>query len=162
MCKKALNYLSLAFALVVLVSFANPEKKLDKLVAKIWKDQVIELVAVELPDSLKTSISHFSAIKSGDVLLGYGCYATALGCRVGGCAAPGEGNADTYETFDYIVIYDPNMVIIQVDIAEYSGQYGYEICRAKWLTQFAGKNSGFQLNENIDGITGATVSATYL
>lgn len=162
MYRKTLNYLSFAFALVLLVSFAKPEQKLDKLVSKIWKDQVIELVEVQLPDSMKTRISHFAAIKSGDQLLGYGCYTTAFGCRVGGCAAPGEANVEAYETFDYIVIYDQNMAIIQVDIAEYGGQYGYEICRAKWLDQFAGKNSGFVLDDNIDGITGATVSASYL
>ena len=89
-------------------------------------------------------------------------YTTAFGCKVGGCAAPSNPNVESYETFDYIVIYDNSLSIIKVDIAEYGGQYGYEICRAKWLKQFVGSTSGFELGGNIDGITGATVSAKYL
>lgn len=54
------------------------------------------------------------------------------------------------------------MNILKIDISDYGGEYGYEICRAKWLKQFNGKSSGFILEENIDGISGATVSATYL
>lgn len=159
--KSILKIFGLFLVVAVLFSFAPPEKKLNKLIAKIWKDQPVELTQVDLPDSLKTVINSVYKITSNGETLGYGCYTTAFGCRVGGCAAPTNPN-DSYETFDYMVVYDPSLSILQVDIADYGGQYGYEICRAKWLEQFIGGNSGFKLNDNIDGITGATVSATFL
>jgi hypothetical protein len=159
--KKSLKIFGLFLVAALLFSFAPPEKKLNKLIAKIWKDQPVEVTLVDLPDSMKTVVNSLYRISADGEILGYGCYTTAYGCRVGGCAAPGSPN-ESYETFDYMVVYDPNLSIIQVDIAEYGGQYGYEICRAKWLAQFAGRNDGFKLNENIDGVTGATISATFL
>jgi len=148
--------------LVILVSFATPEKKMNKLASKVWKDKEVELLALEIPDSLKTDIIAMSVVKTEGVTVGYACYTTAFGCRVGGCAAPSTPNVQSYETFDYIVIYDTDLIIKKVDIADYGGQYGYEICRPKWLSQFIGQTNGFKLGENIDGISGATVSAQYL
>lgn len=159
--KNSLKFFGLFLVVAMLFSFAPPEKKLNKLVQKIWPDQALEMEAVELPDSLKTVVSSLYRIKKGGEIVGYGCYTTAYGCRVGGCAAPTSPN-ESYETFDYMVVYDPQLSILQVDIADYGGQYGYEICRAKWLAQFKGSTHGFKLNENIDGITGATISAGFL
>lgn len=161
--KYILKISTILLGLVALVAFATPEKKMDKLASKVWKDQEVELHAMELPDSLKADITTLSEVKSDGKTIGYACYTTAFGCRVGGCAAPTtNANAQSYETFDYIVIYDTDLNIKKVDIANYGGQYGYEICRPKWLTQFVGKNSGFKLEDNIDGISGATISAQYL
>ena len=47
-------------------------------------------------------------------------------------------------------------------MANYGGDYGYEICNPRWLAQFVGSSFGFKIDENVDGIAGATVSATYL
>lgn len=155
-------YLAISLLFLLITSFAKPEKKIDKLVAKIWKDESYILTDKELPDSLSNEIQLFQTIHINSELVGYACYTTAFGCRVGGCAAPSNANAQSYETFDYIVVYDNDFNIIKVDIAEYGGTYGYEICNARWLKQFEGSNSNFKLGENIDGISGATVSATYL
>lgn len=138
-------------------------KKLNKLVDKVWKNDNPVLSKIDVPDSLKSEFGYLYEVKIDGVTQGYACYATAFGCRIGGCAAPStNANAQSYETFDYMVIYNRNLQILKIDIAEYSGQYGYEICRASWLRQFEGLTNGFKLNENIDGITGATVSAQYL
>ena len=153
---------AIVISLIALVAFATPEKKMDKLAARAWKDKEVQLQAMPIPDSLKKEIISLSLVTENGTPLGYACYTSAFGCRIGGCAAPSTPNAQTYETFDYIVIYDMDMNIKKVDIADYGGQYGYEICRPKWLTQFVGKNSGFKLNDNIDGISGATVSANFL
>lgn len=148
---------------IVLFSFATPERKVEKLTSKIWDDQVVELEKMEVPDSLRGEVNELYAVKSenGEVL-GYACDATAFGCKVGGCAAPSNPNVQSYETFDYIVIYNTDFEIKKVDISNYGGQYGYEICRAKWLKQFEGSTNDFKLNDNIDGISGATVSAQFL
>ena len=144
------------------MGFVTPEKKLDKLVSKVWKGQETALSPVDIPDSVMNEIGNLNEVYINNELVGFACYTTAFGCRVGGCAAPGNPNVQSYETFDYIVVYDLNFEILKVDVANYGGQYGYEICRSKWLQQFEGKTDGFVLNENIDGITGATVSAQYL
>jgi len=160
---KSFTYITgVLFGLAIVLAFANPDKKINKLVSKIWKDQEVTLTYVELPDSVMRDIAQLNKVWSNDELMGYACYTTAFGCQVGGCSAPTNAPGAAYETFDYIVIYDANMSILKVDIADYGGQYGYEICRAKWLSQFKGRNSGFALNDNIDGISGATVSASYL
>ena len=153
----------LLFSLVLITSsFVNREKKINKLINKVWKDSSPVLEKIELPDTLKASLGFLSEVVVDEETVGYACYTTAFGCRVGGCAAPTNPNIQSYETFDYIVIYNPDFEIIKVDIAEYGGQYGYEICRAKWLRQFEGGNTNFKLGDNIDGITGATVSAQFL
>lgn len=160
--KQTLKIASILLGIVVLVGFATPEKKMNVLVSRVWKDRVVELTALSIPNSLKADIITMSKITSGGKTIGYACYTTAFGCRVGGCAAPTNPNVQSYETFDYIVVYDAELNIKKVDIANYGGQYGYEICRPKWLRQFIGKNNGFELNKNIDGISGATVSAQFL
>lgn len=144
------------------MAFVSPQKKIDKIVAKIWKDKEVTVFRLAVPDSLEKDIMMLNEVTFEGKALGYVCYAMAFGCQIGGCAAPSNPNSQTYETFDYIVVYDADLNILKVDIADYGGQYGYEICRKKWLAQFQGDNSGFVLNANIDGISGATVSAKYL
>lgn len=150
------------FSTAILYAFAVPEKKIQKLVDKVWKEQTCVIENIILPDSLAKEIGQFCAVKSDGKIVGYACYTTAFGCRIGGCAVASNPNALTYETFDYVVVYDENLKIKKIDIASYSGDYGYQICNPKWLTQFVGQSFGFKLNENIDGISGATVSVNFL
>jgi len=160
--KKLFKISSILIGLVIVFAFVNPEKKVNKLVSKVWKNQEVSLSTLEVPDTLAAEITSLNTVYKDDEIVGYACYATAFGCRIGGCAAATKGNLQSYDTFDYIVIYDENLSILKVDIANYSGEYGYEICRPRWLTQFIGSTLGFELGENIDGISGATVSATFL
>lgn len=160
--KLSINIILCVAGISLLYAFASPEKKLNKLVSKIWKEGTIEMNAYSLPDSIQKDVQQFNEVIVDGNLKGYACYTTAFGCRIGGCAAPTNPNVQSYETFDYMVIYDTNLSIIKVEVAEYSGQYGYEICRAKWLEQFIGSTLGFELNKNVDGISGATISAQYL
>lgn len=160
--KKILIPTLVLFALFVLASFATPERKLEKLAAKVWTEEVLELREVAIADSLKLDLGTFYEIHGENGLVGYACATTAFGCRIGGCAAPTNPNVQSYETFDYVVIYNKDLTVAKVDITNYGGQYGYQICRAKWLEQFEGKAHGYVLEENIDGISGATVSAQFL
>ena len=147
---------------MVFFSFTSADKQMNKVVAKVWKGLSLEMNQIILADSLKNDIIQLNAVRSENELLGYACFTSAYACRVGGCAAPTNPNVNSYETFDYVVVYDSDMKILKVEIANYTGQYGYEICRQKWLAQFIGSTSNFKLEENIDGISGATVSATFL
>jgi hypothetical protein len=160
--KKTIKIVATVAGLAVIFAFANAEKKLNKVVNKVWKGQEVQLEKVELPDSISKDFTCFNKVILNDETVGYACYTTAFGCRIGGCPAPSNPNVQSYETFDYIVVYDAELNIKKVDIANYGGDYGYEICNPRWLSQFIGMNQGFKLNDNIDGISGATVSAQYL
>ncbi|MFT5857939.1 MAG: hypothetical protein ACI865_000023 [Flavobacteriaceae bacterium] len=160
--KTLANISSFIITIVIIMAFASPEKKIDKLVSKIWKGELVEITQVAVPDSLQQDVIVLNTVSLDGKTVGYVCYAMAFGCQVGGCAAPTTPNSQSFETFDYIVVYDTELNILRVDIAEYGGQYGYEICRQKWLAQFIGGNIAFELDKNVDGISGATVSAKYL
>jgi len=159
--KNAIKIILSSVVLFAFFSFANPQKRISKLIAKIWKDKEVSMQRVNLDEPID-AVSKLNTIYSNGELIGYACYTKAKGCRIGGCSAPTTQVDDSYESFDYIVIYDKDMTILQVDIANYGGEYGYEICRSKWLKQFKGKTKGFIINSNIDGISGATVSASHL
>ena len=159
--KNTLKYSATLIGLLLVFSFSNPDKKITKLIHKIWKDVELSMTQVDA-ENLPATISQLNKVFGNGELLGYACYTYSNGCKVGGCSAPTENRDDTYEVFEYIVIYDTNLVIQKVDIANYGGEYGYEICRSSWLKQFNGRKTGFELNQNIDGIAGATISATYL
>jgi len=159
--KNTLKYGATLIVLLLLFSFSNPDKKINKLIKKVWKDVELSMSQIEL-DPTPENITQLNRVYGNGELIGYACYTYSNGCKVGGCSAPTKNRDETYEVFEYIVIYDTNLVIQKVDIANYGGEYGYEICRSSWLKQFIGKKNGFRLNENIDGIAGATISATYL
>lgn len=160
---KKLTYISIFLALFLsLFSFSGKEKSIDKLVKKVWKVEDIRRVAIEVPDSLKHNLSDSYILIREKEVVGYACYTTAYGCQVGGCAKPSDPNAQSYETFDYIVLFNPNFSIKKVEIAQYPGAYGYQICRRKWLDQFIGKTPKVELNKDIDGVSGATISAQFL
>ncbi|MCB9220084.1 MAG: FMN-binding protein [Ignavibacteriales bacterium] len=64
----------------------------------------------------------------------------------------------------FLVIYDSNFSISDFQIIKYREEHGGEVQNESWRNQFIGKraNSEFTINENIDGITGATISVKSL
>jgi Na+-translocating ferredoxin:NAD+ oxidoreductase RnfG subunit len=83
-------------------------------------------------------------------------------CRAGGCSSPGMGSsAGNSEFFDYFVVFDAQKEIERVRIYNYQATHGYEVAARGWLRQFNGYDGSadLKLNRNIDGITGATISA---
>ena len=159
--KKVIHISLIFIGLFVVLSFSSPEKKIQKLISKIWKETELSLHPIELERPIE-NVFQLNSIQANGIDVGYVCYTYSHGCKVGGCSAPSDKADDSYEVFEYIVVYDNDLNILKVDIANYGGEYGYEICRAKWLKQFKGKRSGFKLGVNVDGISGATVSASYL
>ena len=78
--------------------------------------------------------------------LGYACFASSRGKN---------------DYFDYMVIFDKDLVIKQVKVLIYRSTYGGEIMSRSWLKQFIGKTNGREMamDKDIDGISGATLSA---
>lgn len=156
-------YISLILAITLgFFSFTKIEKSIDKLAQKAWSTENIKRIPINVPDSLKHNLSNSYVLVLNNQVLGYACYTTAYGCQVGGCAKPKDPNAQTYETFDYIVLFNTDFSIKTIEITEYPGAYGYQICRRSWLKQFTDKTPSLKLNEDIDGVSGATVSAQFL
>lgn len=63
--------------------------------------------------------------------------------------------------FDYVVIFDKNLIITQVKVLIYREDHGGEISSKRWLQQFLGfeKNQTIIYKKDIAGISGATISA---
>ena len=60
----------------------------------------------------------------------------------------------------FLVILDINGNIINTIVIKYREAYGGEVGNKGWLRQFEnrGKNSGYEISKDIDGISGATIS----
>jgi len=60
----------------------------------------------------------------------------------------------------YAVFYDANGSVVNSHIIRYREPIGGEVANRYWLKQFLGKSSksDYQLGEEIDGISGATIS----
>lgn len=64
--------------------------------------------------------------------------------------------------FDYLIALDENYTIVNTKVLIYREQHGRQIGSKRWLSQFTGMNhaSNPELNVNVDGISGATISVT--
>lgn len=68
-----------------------------------------------------------------------------------------------YDNFDYMIIFNVKLEIINIKILKYRSEYGYEISNKGWLQQFYGKSSsGFEYGKDVDSLSGATFSAPSL
>lgn len=82
-------------------------------------------------------------------------------CRAGGCSISGNTPANTEsEYFEYFIFFDSAKTVMLVNVYNYQATHGYEITSKGWLKQFAGFSGKdtLEVNKNIDGISGATVS----
>lgn len=65
------------------------------------------------------------------------------------------------DDFDFVVIFDQEMIIKKIKILAYREDYGGEISSKRWLRQFDGLNTSNTIDygKEIVGISGATISA---
>ena len=107
------------------------------------------LISPEIDGELALDLSsdHFFAIKnSEEAIIGF----AYLG------QAPSMKNI-----FDYLVILDPDLSVKKAKVLIYREDYGRQIGSQRWLKQFIGLSADDQpkYGENIDAISGATISA---
>jgi len=91
---------------------------------------------------------------------GYAYVGRVLSCRGGGCSH-GQALADAAaEYFDYFILYDGDVKVLQVRVFNYQATHGHGITSRGWLRQFTGYNGSGKLDpgKNIDAISGATIS----
>lgn len=143
----------LIFALVLL-SFGLPkniQKKVDKAIKSTFNIEIFTLNVIDIPiDIVKTLPPTFNnkslyEINRNDTLLGYVYIAKA---------------ASKADDFDYLVLFDKDLIIIKSKVLIYREDYGGEIGSKRWLKQFIGKteNDALIYGDNIAAIAGATIS----
>ena len=88
---------------------------------------------------------YYYEIKRNEQILGYAILDNVLG---------------KVKPITYLVMFDKNLSVTAVEIIKYREQHGGSIDDRDWLSQFVSKNinSNIELNNNIDGISGATIS----
>lgn len=128
--------------------------KMNKHLKKTYGVEVTT-TELDIPDSLTMNHQLF-AVNSSDTLVGYAMITRALGCRLGGCDKPNSGD-EGFEQFFFMTAFDLDRNIRRVRILEYTSNYGYQIANKGWLRQFE-RDEHFEVNKNVDGISGATVS----
>ena len=105
-------------------------------------------IPLEINENLLVKITetNFFKIKNENNLLGYYFLGKAY------------GKADY---FDFIVIFDKDLIVSKVKILVYREDHGGEVGSKRWLKQFRGKSSDQQLKyqKDISAISGATISA---
>jgi len=137
-------------------------KQLFKEIQNQYKCVNPTLVELESNSDLVTDTinqKYFKVINS--TLIGFAYIGRVKTCRAGVCAAIDKFKSnDSYEYFDYFILFDTFAKIRSVNIFNYEASNGQEITVQKWLKQFVGYDGKEELNvgKNIDAISGATIS----
>lgn len=135
--------------------FLIPEKvgkKADKAIEKYFDSSNFSKENITISKSVNDQTpSDFSKnnlfkISEGDRFLGYGYV----------------GNAPSKTaTFDYLVLFDKDWIVLKSQVLIYREEYGGEIGSKRWLRQFDGSSyqtKELKYNQDIIPISGATIS----
>jgi len=107
-----------------------------------------------------TSFEKYFKIGHCQQYIGYVFIGRVKTCRAGVCSLPDKFRNDSYEFFDYFILFDSTAKILAVNIFNYEATHGHEITVKSWLKQFVGFDGSNELivGKNIDAISGATIS----
>jgi Na+-translocating ferredoxin:NAD+ oxidoreductase RnfG subunit len=127
------------------------QKRVNKEIEKTFESSTIEMLSVIVPDEINSKLptkitgANFFTLSEGSELMGY--------------AFVGNAPSKT-DKFDYLVIFDQDLKVINTKVLVYREDYGGEIGSKRWLKQFLGKtgNDRVSYENNIDAISGATIS----
>lgn len=142
------------FVLLLFFGFGIPKgvhKRVIKEVEKTFEVSDFSLTPVtvtqEINEALPTKISgdNFYKIDLQDSILGY--------------AFVDQAPSKTAK-FDYLVVFDGDLKVLNSKVLIYREEYGGEIGSKRWLKQFVGKTGRDRVSDetNIDAISGATIS----
>ena len=128
--------------------------KMSKQLNKLF-DQEVLIRELSMNDTIALNHQLYE-VYSADTLAGYSMITRALGCKIGGCDKPSEDSI-SFEQFYFFTAFDKDKNIKKVRVLEYTSDHGYQIANKGWLKQFE-KGRSFSVGENIDAISGATIS----
>ncbi|GGE20325.1 FMN-binding protein [Psychroflexus salis] len=128
------------------------QQKMNKALNDLFETEQIELKLIALPENINQKIKYnietdfVYQIKIEDNLKAY--------------AYLGQANS-MKDVFDYLVILNTDLVILKSKVLIYREQHGRQIGSQRWLKQFIEMDTSSEpkLGENIQGISGATISA---
>lgn len=150
-----IKYFLIFSILIINSSFSIPAgivKKADKVIAKFYDVENFKKEVIRIPQEINELTKsefgdeNFFKITSENTFLGYGYI--------------GSGRSKA-ATFDYLVLFDSELVITKSKVLVYREEYGGEISSKRWLKQFDGKSTKsdeLRYNEDIIPISGATIS----
>lgn len=149
------GWTALFLGAVLLSSFGNWEQdpklqgKIDSAILQAFEIEDYTQIPIELEiidQNTGTSKVQSFKIMGNNVLLGYAYVAEAPSMK---------------RVFDYIVLFNPDLSIKKAKVLIYREDHGRQIGSQRWLQQFIGMNVNDTPNygENIDAISGATISA---
>lgn len=126
-------------------------KKMDKSIKSTWEVDEYQKISIAVADVklegvvLQGSEQVFAVQNADQSLLGYMILSSARG---------------KYDYFDVMVLYNEKIEILDSEILVYREDFGGEIGSFRWLKQFVGKSfsSQFKIDEDVQGISGATIS----
>lgn len=157
------------FSLLLTESIFSP-KDLD-FEDKSLRKEMLKLSGTDLSELKEVSISDLSdgfhvqgkyfVLDEPSGLKKYVYVGRVNSCRQGGCSNPIQSmSIETPEYFDYLVVFDANLLVQQVKVYNYQATHGQEITNKGWLKQFQGYDGKRTLTvgKSIDAISGATVS----
>ena len=129
----------------------NIQKRVDKEVKSYYNIEDYKLIDLNIDSTIANDLpskfgeNNLFKIEEKGSLLGYAYI----------------GNAPSKTaTFDYLVLFDTNWIIVKSKVLIYREEYGGEIGSKRWLQQFDGKKPTDELayGDNIMAISGATIS----
>lgn len=126
------------------------QKKIDKEIKKIWPDERIIVSDFHLEQGSKVKaqkigIDKIVSLFNNDELVGYLVY----------MHVPSK-----FDTFDLGIFYTEDLHIRSFKLLAYREDHGGEVGSKRWLKQFIGlgEEDPITLNNDIQGISGATIS----
>ncbi|MEN8125968.1 MAG: FMN-binding protein [Bacteroidota bacterium] len=127
------------------------EKKIDKEIASIFELNSFSKTLIIIEEDVKSVLlvpfddDNFFKILNENKLIGYFYYGKAM---------------SKTEEFDFLVVFDKDLIIKKIKILAYREDYGGEISSKRWLKQFVGLTDGnIEYSKDIKAISGATISA---
>lgn len=128
------------------------------LIRTLGEDIIIEVDKFVIPKNLKQKIEievrqrfytdfiYIYTLKKNKEVIGYALLDNVLG---------------KVQPITFLVLYDKSFVVTDLKVLIYREEHGGEVRNDIWTEQFKGKNnnSNFKLGEDIDGISGATISS---
>lgn len=145
---------TLIIALFLLFGFSIPKevsKRVLKEVKKTFEVSNFTMEPVQVPDGLNEELP----IK----ISGKNLFRVIQDSGTIGYAFTDQAPSKTAK-FDYLVVFDKDVKIVNTKVLVYREDYGGEIGSRRWLKQFLGKTGGdhVSVKTNIDVISGATIS----
>lgn len=157
MYSNSLHFKLALLAMVFIMAFGYSEplapshiKKIEKELKQLWpeKDVKFELYLIDDNDSQiaeSIGIEEVYSLEADGNQMGFMVYFKV---------------ASKFDVFDLALFYDTSLLIKSMKVLEYREDHGGEVGSNRWLKQFVGlgKDDAIRLNDDIQGISGATIS----